>query len=109
MQISRRSFLKTSAAAAVGFPAVLRAADLNSNLQVAVVGVKGQGLTDLTRIGAHARVKFTGFCDVDSARFDEVDAKFPSVPHFQDFREMFTSLADRCDAVVVATPDHMHA
>ena len=109
MHISRRTFLKTSAAATLGFPAILRAANPNSNLQVAVVGCAGQGLYDLEQLGSHARVKFTGFCDVDTARFARADAKFPGVPHFQDFREMFTKLGDTCDAVLVSTPDHMHA
>ena len=109
MNISRRTFLKTTTAATLGFPAILRAANLNSNLQVAVVGCNGQGFSDLTEIGSHARVKFTGFCDVDTARFDKADAKFPGVAHFQDFREMFAKLGDTFDAVQVSTPDHMHA
>ena len=109
MNISRRTFLKTTTAATLGFPVILRAANLNSNLQVAVVGCNGQGFSDLTEIGSHARVKFTGFCDVDTARFDKADAKFPGVAHFQDFREMFAKLGDTFDAVQVSTPDHMHA
>lgn len=109
MNASRRTFLKTSAAALCGLPALLRAANLNSTLQVAIVGCKGQGFSDLSQIGSHARVKFAGFCDVDTARFDEVDKKFPDVPHFQDFREMFAKLGEGFDAVQVSTPDHMHA
>ena len=109
MNTSRRTFLKTATAAVLGFPAILRAANLNSNLQVAVVGCNGKGYSDLMEIGSHAKVKFTGFCDVDMSRFDKADAKFPGVPHFQDFREMFAKLGDQCDAVQVSTPDHMHA
>ena len=106
---TRRQFLATSTAALVGFPAIVRALDLNSTLQVAVVGAKRQGMSDLSQIGGHERVKFAGFCDVDSAHFDEADKKFPDVPHFQDFREMFAQLGDRFDAVQVSIPDHMHA
>jgi predicted dehydrogenase len=78
-------------------------------LQVAVVGCAGKGLSDLTEIGSHARVKFTGFCDVDVSHFAQADQKFPDVPHYQDFREMFAQLGDKFDAVQVSTPDHMHA
>ncbi|MDB6151288.1 MAG: afr 1 [Chthoniobacter sp.] len=111
MHTSRRNFLKTSAAAAtaLSFPAILRAQNPNSLLQIAVVGANGQGFSDLTQLGSHARVKFAGFCDVDTARLDKADAKFPGTPQFQDFREMFAKLGDGFDAVLVATPDHMHA
>ncbi len=109
MHTSRRTFLKTSAATVLGFPAILRAVNANSNLQVVGVGCAGKGLSDLTEIGSHARVKFVGFCDVDTSRFAKADQKFPDVPHFQDFREMFAKLGDGFDAVVVSTPDHMHA
>ena len=109
MHSSRRSFLKTSAAAALGFPAILRAANPNSNLQIVAVGCAGKGLSDLTEIGSHARAKYVGFCDVDTARFAKADETFPGVAHFQDFRAMFAKLGDGFDAVSVSTPDHMHA
>lgn len=109
--LTRRSFLRQSTAAAsvLAFPAVLRSVTPNSNVQVAVIGCKGQGLSDLSQIGRHAKVKFAAFCDVDTARFDEADKKFPGVAHFQDYREMFGKLADQIDAVQVSTPDHLHA
>jgi len=109
MNSNRRTFLKTTAAAALGFPAILRGANLNSNLQIAAVGCSGKGLSDITEVGSHARAKYVGFCDVDTSRFDKADEKFPGVPHFQDFREMFARLGETCDAVIVSTPDHMHA
>jgi predicted dehydrogenase len=111
MLTTRRTFLKSSAAAAAALtcPAVVRSQNAKSALHVAVVGANGQGLSDLTQIGSHSAVKFVGFCDVDTSRLDKADAKFPGVPHFQDFREMFTKLGDGFDAVLVAIPDHMHA
>jgi predicted dehydrogenase len=109
MNTTRRSFLKTTASAALGFPAILRAANPNSNLQIAAVGCSGKGLSDITEVGSHPRAKYVGFCDVDIARFDKADQKFPGVPHFQDFREMFAKLGDTFDAAIVSTPDHMHA
>jgi len=109
MQTTRRTFLKTSTAAILGFPAILRAANPNSNLQIAAVGCSGKGFSDISEIGSHGKAKYVGFCDVDSTRFAKADEKFPGVPHFSDFREMFGKLRDGYDAVIVSTPDHMHA
>ncbi len=110
---TRRTFLKHSAlaasAAAVSFPAVLRAANPNSRVQVAAIGADGQGFSDLHNISKHAQAAFVGFCDVDTARFKRADAAVPGVPHFRDFREMLAQLGDKVDAVCVAIPDHMHA
>ena len=110
--LSRRAFLQTSAAgaaAALAAPAVISAQTLKTELHVAAIGANGMGWSDLSSVGSHAKVKFVGFCDVDSARFDKVDEKFPGVAHFADYREMIDKLGDKLDAVIVSTPDHMHA
>lgn len=109
---SRRSFIKQTALFAgviAGFPAIVRSASPNSMVQVAVVGVNGQGLYDLSEIGSHPKVKFVGFCDVDKNRFQDADTRFPNVPHFADYREMLRTLGDKVDAMQVSTPDHTHA
>ena len=110
--LSRRAFLQTSAgaaAAALAAPAVISAQTQKTELHVAAIGANGMGWSDLSSVGSHAKVKFVGFCDVDSARFDKVDEKFPGVPHYSDYREMIDKLGDKLDAVIVSTPDHMHA
>jgi predicted dehydrogenase len=109
MNLTRRSFLTRTTLAALAFPAVVRAKSPNSNLQIAVMGCKGQGLSDLTQIGSHPKAKFIGFCDVDSSRFADALKKFPETPTFGDWRQMFDQLGDTLDAVQVSTPDHWHA
>ncbi len=111
MTLPRRGFLMSAglglaAAAAAG---VVRARNLASKLQVACVGVDGMGFSDLSQVGSHPSVEFVGFCDVDANRFARADEKFPGVPHFRDYREMLEQLGDAVDAVLVDTPDHMHA
>lgn len=109
---NRRQFLARSVAAAsasLAAPGVLGAEVKKQQLHVACVGVNGMGWADLSQVAAHAAVKLVGFCDVDANRFDKVDAEFPGVPHFADYREMFGRLGNKIDAVTVATPDHMHA
>jgi len=109
--VSRRSFLKNASltAASVAFPAVVKSANPNSKLQVVSVGANGMAFSDIKNIGAHAAVKYVGFCDIDSQRFDKVDEAFPGTQHFTDFREMYAQLGDKFDAVSVGMPDHMHA
>jgi len=108
---SRRTFLKQSAlaGAAIGFPAVLRAADLNSRVQIAAIGVDGRGHADIHSTASHPKVKFVGFCDIDRSVFGKADQIAPGTPHFSDFRQMYDQLGDKFDAVIVAVPDHMHA
>ena len=110
--LSRRAFLQTTAAgaaAALAAPAVISAQTQKAELHVAAIGANGMGWSDLSSVGSHAKVKFVGFCDVDSTRFNKVDEKFPGVAHFADYREMIDTLGDKLDAVIVSTPDHMHA
>jgi len=90
-------------------PAIVRASTLQQELHVAAIGVNGMGWSDLSNIGSHAKVKFVGFCDIDTARFDKADQGFPGVPHFADYRQLLADLGDKIDAVIVSTPDHMHA
>ncbi|MEI6465907.1 MAG: Gfo/Idh/MocA family oxidoreductase [Verrucomicrobiota bacterium] len=108
---SRRTFLKQSAlaGAAIGFPAVLRAANPNSRVQLATIGVSGQGFTDIHNFAAHPKVSYVGFCDIDTASFAKADETVRGVPHFSDFRVMLEQLGAKVDAVSIAIPDHMHA
>lgn len=108
---TRRGFLSTAAAATavLAAPSFVSASTLRKELHVAAIGVNGMGWSDLSQIGTHAAVKFVGFCDIDKGRFDKVDAAYPGVAHFADYRELFSQLGEKVDAVIVSTPDHMHA
>lgn len=108
---TRRDFLKTSviAGAALGFPAVLRAANPNGKLQLAAIGCSGMGHTDVHNLVGHEKVKHVGLCDIDTRNFAKADQTAPGVPHFSDFRAMLEKLGDTVDAVHIAIPDHMHA
>ena len=111
MNPTRRDFLKnaSASAAAIGFPAILRAANPNSTLQIASIGADGMAYSDIKSTADHAKVKYVAFCDVDKARFAKVEKEFPGTPLFQDYREMLAKLGDKIDAVNIGTPDHMHA
>ena len=109
MKTSRRGLLGAAAATAFGMPAVVRARNLGSKLHVACVGVEGIARLDLPKVASHPAVKVVGLCDVDRRRFAAADADHPGVRHFADYRELLATLGDTLDAVIVDTPDHMHA
>ncbi|HWL07774.1 MAG TPA: Gfo/Idh/MocA family oxidoreductase [Planctomicrobium sp.] len=111
-QFSRRSFLKTSVAAGMAFPlmghSVVRAA-ANSKLNVAAVGVGGKGWSDLTSVAASPYVNIVALCDIDETKdhLGRAVEKFPDAKQYTDWRKLLEQSG--IDAVIVGTPDHMHA
>jgi predicted dehydrogenase len=108
--VSRRRFLQASALAAgavtFGVPTLLRAANLNSKLNVAGIGVMGKGQSDIDYCSDE---NIVALCDVDADRAGEQRKKYPGAKFYQDYRKMFEEMGSGIDAVTVSTPDHMHA
>jgi predicted dehydrogenase len=74
-------------------------------LRVAVVGIGKMGLSHLSLVGAHPRVRVVAVCD-SSRLVPDVLAKYTGVVVYKDFDQM-TREVD-LDAVVVATPSSSH-
>ena len=123
IMLTRREFIKgtTAAGAMMLLPscATSRVKKANGKLNVAFVGVGGRGESAVSALAAHPdKVNLVGFCDVmpDTSvkpwggyrPASYVYKKFPNVPRYTDFRVMLDELDKQIDAVVVATPDHMH-
>ena len=108
--LSRRHFIKTTSlaagAVAFGVPTLLRAANLNSKLNIASIGVMGQGESDTNYCSGE---NIVALCDVDSARAAKQREKYAGAKFYQDFRKMFDEMGKGIDAVTVTTPDHFHA
>ncbi len=111
-ELSRRRFLKTSAVVSGAFSfvpvAVLGlngAPSANSKLNLAGIGVGGQGASDLRELESE---NIVALCDVDHAYARRVFQKYPKAKVFKDYRKMLEELKE-IDGVVVATPDHHHA
>ena len=105
---SRRRFLSNSlgAAALAGVaPAVLRGQNLNSKLNIAVVGVGGRGGSNMA--GA-AVENIVALCDLNAKNLAAAKAKYPGARTEEDFRRLFDRSQD-FDAVVVSTTEHTHA
>jgi predicted dehydrogenase len=106
--MNRRTFVRSSAAAAAfaTLPRRVRAAtSANEKLNIAAVGLGGQGAADL---GAHAANNIIALCDVDADNAARTFDDYPRARRYTDFRVMFEKEED-IDAVIVATPDHLHA
>ena len=112
-QITRRSFLKTSAAAGATLALAphARPQGANSDLRVAVVGFRAQGNVHIRSLRALPGVRVVALCDVDRNVLDR------GVKSFADVNQPVTSYTDvrklleskEVDAIVTATPDHWHA
>ena len=113
-EIDRRGFLKRSVAvgsaaavAALGPRAAPgRSRSANEKLNIAFVGSGGQAGFSL---GALAGQNIVALCDVDERRAAKAFGAHPKAAKFKDFRRMLDRMDKQIDAVVVATPDHMHA
>ena len=111
--MNRRTFLATSAAAAVTglFTGIGRAQapSPNSKLCHACIGVGNMGGSDLSNFVSHPRTKVVAICDVDKKMLAKAAAGLPGVRTYTDWREMLAKEGDRIDSVNVAVPDHLHA
>lgn len=77
----------------------------SEKLNLAGIGVAGQGSSDLDQMKSE---NIVALCDVDWAHAAGTFKQFPKAAKYKDFRKMLDQQKD-IDAVVVATPDHMHA
>jgi hypothetical protein len=111
--IRRRSFLRQTGLGGAGVLLLSNArlafaADANSRLRVAGIGVAGQGRGNLDNI-AGAGAAIVALCDVDQRHAADTFKKYPEARAFTDFRRLLDELGSSLDAVVVSTPDHTHA
>jgi predicted dehydrogenase len=110
--LNRRDLLATAAGVAVGFYIVPRSAlggegqkPPSEKLNIAGIGVGGQGGGDLREM---ADENIVALCDVDGKYAANCFKTYPKAEVFKDYRIMLAKRKD-IEAVMIATPDHMHA
>ncbi len=111
---SRRMFLKgsilTGGAVSLSAQSWSRVYGANSRLRVASVGVGGKGWSDLTATANSDKVQIVALCDIDESKehMGRAAEKFPGAKRYSDWRKLLSDHST-FDAVIVSTPDHMHA
>lgn len=110
--LSRRHFLKYSTIAtgslALTGPWIVSGRNLNDRIRIGVIGAGGKGASD-TDGSAAVGGEIVALCDVDKKTLDERAVKYPKARLYQDYRKMLQAMRNEIDAVIVATPDHVHA
>lgn len=126
--IDRRSFLKGAALATAGASVVPRHVlggvgyqPPSDTLNIAGVGVGGRGAANMNAL---TNENIVAVCDID---FDHVDQTlrdddgtvqdgfqalheaYEQAERYADYRKMLDEMGDEIDAVVISTPDHLHA
>jgi predicted dehydrogenase len=122
--LSRRSFIKTGAAAttafAFGAPFISRAwaaagakspynnlVPATRKVRLAGIGIGGRGYTNLTGL-AEAGAEIVALCDAHFGRAARSFHEYPGAARYRDFRQMLDEMAGKIDAVFISTPDHTH-
>ena len=120
-RVSRRGFLKATAAGAVAFPYIIPSSALGADGTVApsnrtvmgCIGVGSQGTGNMRNFLGKPRAHIVAVCDVDRPRRlrakDLVDERYGNedCAGYNDFRELLARTD--LDAVSIAVPDHWHA
>ncbi len=109
--MKRRGFLQAAAGASFAFSVVPRHVlgrgftPPSEKLNIAGIGVGGQGRGVIRDMAGE---NIVALCDVDSAKAAPTFKEHPRAEVFRDYRALLDNRKD-IDAVMIATPDHMHA
>jgi predicted dehydrogenase len=109
---NRRQFLKHLGAAGVAAtamrvrPSLARTRPASERLNLAMIGCGGRGLDNLKEVAGE---NIVALCDVDDPQAAQAFEMYPKARRFRDYRRLLDRMHGEIDAVVVSTPDHMHA
>jgi predicted dehydrogenase len=108
--LTRRTFLGGAAAASTlilpnYIASRARAQAPSDKLNIAGIGVGGQGAADLSQMESE---NIVALCDVDHEYAAHTFRRYPVAKVYTDFRKMLEERKE-IDAVVIGTPDHLHA
>jgi hypothetical protein len=110
-QISRRQFIGKTSATAAGLWFIGKTGAFGKNrispnekLNIGVIGTANRAMEDIKGV-QHQNI--VALCDVDETFLAAAKQKFPGAKTYNDYRKMLEQ--KDIDAVVIGTPDHIHA
>ncbi|MBI2435772.1 MAG: Gfo/Idh/MocA family oxidoreductase [Candidatus Hydrogenedentes bacterium] len=110
--LGRRGFMRAAAASAafsvLPHRLLFGQAKPSDLVNLAVIGAGGRGADNIQELQSKGLANIVALCDVDDARAAKTYEQFPETPKYKDFRRLLEQ-EKHIDAVLVATPDHMHA
>ncbi len=98
--VPRGGFGSTPSLPALGYK------PFTEKLNVACIGTGLRGNQIL--IGAAVTENIVALCEVADDRLDRASQTYPKAAKYRDFRKMLDKEGKNIDAVMVATPDHLH-
>jgi predicted dehydrogenase len=113
--VSRRSFLRNTSLAAGSIMIIPRHVlgrgfiAPSDKLNIAGIGVGGRAESNLPKAYNNGSDNIVALCDVDDRRSVNARTKWPNAPYYKDYRVMLEKERKNIDAVLITTPDHMHA
>lgn len=118
---ARREFLKKALAlsAVTAMPGFItntvsasgtKLASPGERVNLACCGIGNRGAEIIEALYKTGLANIVALCDVDmgAPHTLKILQKFPDVPRFQDFRQMFDKMGNQIEAVSVGVPDHSH-
>ena len=123
--VTRRGLIKSAAASAAAFPAIVPASVFGQNAPsnrttIAAIGVgRISRIHDMKEIHKHADAQIVAVCDVDTVRLGAAmqlvddrysegrDKPYTGTRGYTDYLEVLAR--KDIDAVIISTPDHQHA
>ncbi len=113
MEIDRRNFLKTTAAAGAATLALGgKVLGANDRVRVAVVGTRGRGKDHIKGFHGVPGVELAALCDADENILNQrlADVEALGVPKPKGYWDIRKLLDDKdIDAISIATPNHWHS
>src|SRR5205814_2130274 len=103
-RITRRQFLAVTSA--VVAPAIIGCRQKRQRLRIAAIGAGDKGLADIRCCEGEDMV---AICDVDEQMAADARKLYPQAGFYLDWREMLDREQYHLDAVLISTPDHLHA
>ena len=110
----RRAFIKGAigmgAFSVAGSSGLFAAPSKAEKVNLACCGIGNRGAEGILEHVKTGLANIVALCDTDmgAPHTQAILKKFPDVPRFQDFRQMFEKMGDKIEAVTIGVPDFSH-